>query len=96
MMSTRYTHREVDGDISDKSSALEMAIDSHWYDPRNKGRTHIQVDSFSAAQSFYHQVKLKMVNYSVISRSFISQGLLLLYSRQWAVDGTTRAETWWR
>lgn len=30
MMSTRYTHRELDGDDSDKTSALEMAIDSHW------------------------------------------------------------------
>lgn len=30
MMSTRFTHREVDGDSSDKTSALEMAIDSHW------------------------------------------------------------------
>ncbi|KAI0692662.1 calcium activated cation channel [Cytidiella melzeri] len=29
MLSTRYTHREVDGDKSDKTSALEMAIDSH-------------------------------------------------------------------
>ncbi|KAI0747298.1 calcium activated cation channel [Irpex lacteus] len=29
MLSTRYTHREVDGDNSDKTSALEMAIDSH-------------------------------------------------------------------
>lgn len=31
MMSTRYTHREIDGDNSEKTSALEMAIDSHWY-----------------------------------------------------------------
>ena len=30
MMSTRFTHREIDGDDSDKTSALEMAIDSHW------------------------------------------------------------------
>ncbi|KAE9409981.1 hypothetical protein BT96DRAFT_962045 [Gymnopus androsaceus JB14] len=29
VMSTRYTHRQVDGDESDPSSALEMAIDSH-------------------------------------------------------------------
>ncbi|KAI0089070.1 calcium activated cation channel [Irpex rosettiformis] len=29
MMSTRYTHKELDGDNSDKTSALEMAIDSH-------------------------------------------------------------------
>ncbi|KAJ3556721.1 hypothetical protein NM688_g1867 [Phlebia brevispora] len=29
MMSTRFTHRELDGDASDKTSALEMAIDSH-------------------------------------------------------------------
>lgn len=32
MMSTRFMHREIDGDSSDKTSALEMAIDSHWYD----------------------------------------------------------------
>lgn len=31
MMSTRFTHREVDGDEGDKTSALEMAIDSHWW-----------------------------------------------------------------
>ena len=31
MMSTRYTYREVDGDVSDKISALELAVDSHWY-----------------------------------------------------------------
>ena len=30
MMSTRFTHRELDGDSSDKLSALEMAIDAHW------------------------------------------------------------------
>ncbi|KIP12742.1 hypothetical protein PHLGIDRAFT_17507 [Phlebiopsis gigantea 11061_1 CR5-6] len=29
MMSTRYTHREADGDEGDKTSALEMAVDSH-------------------------------------------------------------------
>ncbi|KAI0940130.1 hypothetical protein AcV5_001321 [Taiwanofungus camphoratus] len=29
MMSTRFRHREVDGDLSEKASALEMAIDSH-------------------------------------------------------------------
>ncbi|EMD40953.1 hypothetical protein CERSUDRAFT_111528 [Gelatoporia subvermispora B] len=29
MMCTRFRHREVDGDISEKASALEMAIDSH-------------------------------------------------------------------
>lgn len=29
-MSTRFTHRELDGDVSDKNSALELAIDSHW------------------------------------------------------------------
>ena len=30
MMSTRFKHLEVDGDESEKVSALEMAIDSHW------------------------------------------------------------------
>lgn len=30
MMSSRFIHREVDGDESEKVSALEMAIDSHW------------------------------------------------------------------
>ncbi|KAH8094840.1 hypothetical protein BXZ70DRAFT_991717 [Cristinia sonorae] len=29
MMSTRFMHREIDGDESEKVSALEMAIDSH-------------------------------------------------------------------
>lgn len=29
MMTTRFTHRELDGDVSDKNSALELAIDSH-------------------------------------------------------------------
>ncbi len=29
-MSTRFTHRALDGDDSEKTSALEMAIDSHW------------------------------------------------------------------
>jgi hypothetical protein len=31
MMSARFTYRELDGDASDKTSALETAIDSHWY-----------------------------------------------------------------
>jgi hypothetical protein len=31
IMSTRYRHVLVDGDESNMSSALEMAIDSHWY-----------------------------------------------------------------
>lgn len=30
MMSTRFVHREVDGDESDRLSAIELAIDSHW------------------------------------------------------------------
>lgn len=30
IMSTRYRHRQVDGDLSEMSSALEMAIDQHW------------------------------------------------------------------
>ncbi|GJE84360.1 calcium activated cation channel [Phanerochaete sordida] len=29
IMTTRFTHKEVDGDVSDKNSALELAIDSH-------------------------------------------------------------------
>lgn len=29
IMSTRYRHRQVDGDVSEMSSALEMAIDQH-------------------------------------------------------------------
>lgn len=31
IMSTRYRHLQVDGDVSETSSALEMAIDQHWY-----------------------------------------------------------------
>jgi hypothetical protein len=30
IMSTRFQHIQADGDKSDMSSALEMAIDSHW------------------------------------------------------------------
>lgn len=30
IMSTRYQHRQSDGDI-ELSSALELAIDTHWY-----------------------------------------------------------------
>lgn len=30
IMSTRYRHRQLDGDTSEMASALEMAIDSHW------------------------------------------------------------------
>ena len=30
MMSTRFSHREMDGDESDRLSAVEVAIDSHW------------------------------------------------------------------
>jgi hypothetical protein len=30
LMSTRYRHREADGGISEASSALEIAIDTHW------------------------------------------------------------------
>jgi len=31
VMSTRYQHLQSDGDVSDPASALEMAIDQHWY-----------------------------------------------------------------
>jgi hypothetical protein len=31
IMSTRYRYREFDGDSSNPSSALEFAIDQHWY-----------------------------------------------------------------
>jgi hypothetical protein len=30
IMSTRYRHRQVDGDASETSSALEVAMDQHW------------------------------------------------------------------
>ncbi len=30
-MSTRFKHRQIDGDESDMTSALEMAIDLHWF-----------------------------------------------------------------
>lgn len=30
IMSTRFKYRQIDGDESDMSSALEMAIDQHW------------------------------------------------------------------
>jgi hypothetical protein len=30
VMSARFRHIQMDGDESDMSSALEMAIDSHW------------------------------------------------------------------
>lgn len=32
IMSARFRHKEIDGDVSGRVSALEMAIDSHWYD----------------------------------------------------------------
>ena len=31
IMSTRFRHRQLDGDLSDMSSALELAIDSQWW-----------------------------------------------------------------
>ena len=31
MLSTRFRFKEVDEDISEKASALELAVDSHWY-----------------------------------------------------------------
>jgi len=31
IMSNRVQHRQVDGDESEMSSALELAIDQHWY-----------------------------------------------------------------
>jgi hypothetical protein len=32
IMSTRFSHLEWDGERSDLSTALELAIDSHWYE----------------------------------------------------------------
>lgn len=34
IMSTRFCHLEWDGEESDFSTALELAIDSRWYEPR--------------------------------------------------------------
>jgi hypothetical protein len=31
IMSTRFRHKQINGEMSEMSSALEMAIDSHWY-----------------------------------------------------------------
>lgn len=31
VLSMRYKHRQVDGDESEMSNALELAIDQHWY-----------------------------------------------------------------
>lgn len=31
MITNRYNYRESDGDISEASSALEVAIDNHWW-----------------------------------------------------------------
>lgn len=30
MLSTRFRHQELDGHVSEKANALEVAIDSHW------------------------------------------------------------------
>lgn len=64
IMSTRFKHRQVDGDESEMSSALEMAIDSHWYVllfgliMRDNQLTE------TIAQSSYHPAKHKMVRVS--------------------------------
>ena len=31
VMSMRYKYRQIDGDESEMSNALELAIDQHWY-----------------------------------------------------------------
>jgi hypothetical protein len=38
LMSARFKHRQLDGDLSEMSSALEMAIDSHWCVPTSVSR----------------------------------------------------------
>ena len=40
VMSTRFKHRQIDGDESETSSALEMAIDSHWYSTPCRHESH--------------------------------------------------------
>ena len=60
MLSTRYTHREVDGDEGDKTSALEMAIDSHWY----TAYALIEASSLTPSSTvpyFFRLAKRKMV-----------------------------------
>lgn len=46
IMAKRYQHRQIDGDESEMSSALEMAIDQHWY--------VIHCHSYSLFPNFYY------------------------------------------
>ena len=47
IMSNRYLHRQVDGDESEMSSALELAIDQHWYNFFSvKGQAHVLMSIF--------------------------------------------------
>ena len=60
IMSTRYRHRQVDGDASEMASALEVAIDQHWYVIRNlSARTALKLP---LAPSFSLLAKLRKVS----------------------------------
>ena len=41
VMSTRYRNLDADGDSSDFTSALELAIDTHWYELFNMRITEV-------------------------------------------------------
>jgi hypothetical protein len=59
IMSTRFRHIRADGEESDLSSALELAIDSHWSVPGYL--TLLLIDDLTLARSFCRRLKLKMV-----------------------------------
>jgi hypothetical protein len=59
IMSNRYQHRQVDGDASEMSSALELAIDQHWY-VIGMTKVHALI-LLPVAPSSYLRVKRRMV-----------------------------------
>jgi hypothetical protein len=59
VMSMRYKYRQMDGDESEMSNALELAIDQHWCFYASNSSIMMTKTRLYIAQYSYHQVNLR-------------------------------------
>ena len=101
IMSTRFSHVEWNGEQSDLSTALELAIDSHWCGLGSRwgmGPTNLRL---FIAPSFYLLSKLKIVSFSHFDHTTSVDGGMPVVMALWNGDIVQKGnedhdiDCWW-
>ena len=102
IMSTRFSHLEWDGEKSDLSTALELAIDSHWYGlGRDKWRIGFANIPLLKAPFFCLLVKLRIVSLPQFCQTSSVDGHMLVVMALWNGDIVQKGnedhdiDCWW-